>query len=217
MLHHLFLLGQTTAPATGVTGAPPWMEVLLSLLGVCITVFLVPFLKNQAAAAKAAAEASGADMALSNVSTGQVLAERLKAFLLGTAAAIAEKEYPRIADGIVKGHYKGATEVKAELYALGELLQNQAVAYFDRQGIDIIAAFGEAQLRSLIARAVNSISPFPGKETAAAFLDVGVAPLVVKYGVEYMRKLMLARMPATADDVLQAAVNEPSPTVAPVN
>ncbi len=50
---------------------------------------------------------------------------------------------------------------------------------------------GDKALTELISAAASRVSPFPGKETAVELLDDKVVPLLLNYGVDWVRKYYL--------------------------
>jgi hypothetical protein len=149
-----------------------------------VTVYFLPALKKwivqQAEHARSAA-------AYNNVSRNGMLAERLKTFLYGSAAMIAERNFPDLAKKIQGGDLKNPQVIKQELYTWGSELKEQAVAYFNQQDIDLLEEFGEQQIEHLIERAANAVSPFPGKDTAEALLQGG-AQQILEQGIAVLRQ-----------------------------
>ena len=78
--------------------------------------------------------------------------------------------------------------IKQELKIWGTELKNDALDYFQKQGLDLIAILGDAYLDKLIRWAADRVSPFPGKETAAALLEDELSNRLIKWGVDYTRK-----------------------------
>lgn len=160
---------------------------VVMILVMIITKFLVPFLKAKEKAAHAEAEKNMAEAGSADVASRGVLVNRLQEFLWGNAAAIAEKRFPVLAMDIVAGKFKSLDAVKAELKLWGIQLKQSAKEYFSNQGIDIVAAIGDKFLDSLIERAANAVSPFPGKETAKELLTEKVSNMLIDKGVDFVR------------------------------
>jgi hypothetical protein len=177
-------------PAPAKTGGISWGEIIGGVISTLITAFLLPLLKRKAEAAKAEADNLQSQRVKTDIEARGALVDRLKAFLWGTASAIAEKRFPMLAQKIVDGNVKTSDDVKVELYAWGADLRTQAVDYFKNQGVDVIAAVGDVYLDKLIERAANAVSPFPGKETAVAILKSDIAPMILREGVDYVRQKM---------------------------
>jgi len=190
-----------------VENMPLWLQILMAALGTLVTGFLLPFLKQKAQAAQLEAVQTKIDTTKSLLEQKQILVNRLKAFLEGTAAAIGEKRWPIICQKIQSGQLKTAEQIKAELKLWGVNLKGMAVAYFDGQGIDIIAAFGDQFIDSLIERAANLVSPFPGKETAVEVLKDKVAPMLMNQGITWVRKWYAGELPQHEVDALPAAID----------
>ncbi len=183
---HFFIAA--AAPAADAAQAAPELTgiaaIIVTVVTTLVAMFLTPLLRKKAAAETAKLEAETLN---ANMSTRDVLMKRLKAFLWGTAASFAEKDIPRIAAKIVAGQLTTADQIKTELKNLGVQLKNAAIAKFDAEGIDLISAVGDKALDSLIERAANATSPFPGKDTAKALLQDRVSNVLVEKGVNWMR------------------------------
>jgi hypothetical protein len=188
----------TTVTIPDAATMPLWLQILIGVIGLVLSRYLIPWLKAHAAAATVSANADAID------ARGR-LAERLKAYLWGQAAAIAEKQFPQLAADIAAGKFKDPASIKAELRSWGEELKAAAVTYFRNQGIDLVATYGEQALDDLIERAANAASPFPGKDTAVALLEKDVAPLLIAKGVEWMKSWTLARLQVPAVDAVKPA------------
>ncbi len=191
---HWMILAQAAEAAT--EGAPQStgqmiVGVVVMMLGMIITKFLVPFLKAKEKAAHAEAEKNMAEAGSADVASRGVLVNRLQEFLWGNAAAIAEKRFPLLAVAIIGGQFNSVNAVKAELKSWSAQLKTSAKEYFANQGIDIVAAVGDKFLDSLIERAANAVSPFPGKETAKTLLQDRVSNMVIDKGVDYVRNHFL--------------------------
>ncbi len=167
---------------------PTWLQYLIGILSTIVTAFLVPFLKRRTIAAKAEAEKHSAEATQAHVNARGILVSRLQEFLWGTAEAIAEKKFPALAQKIAGGQLKNAQDIKKELYAWGGDLRSDAIAYFNNQGIDILAAVGDDFLDKLIERAANKVSPFPGRDTAKELLQKHATDWLIKQGVEWVRR-----------------------------
>lgn len=175
--------------------APWWAHLLLTLVTLVVVPFVLRFLRAKTEEAKRSAELAVINGNESLITQRGAIAERLKAYLWGTAAAIAEREFPRLANAIAAGRMRNADDIKAQLRSWGHELRFQAVEYFRQQGIDLVETFGSSAIDDLIERAANAVSPFPGKETAVALLQDGAAPLLLKHGVAWMREYV-AKQPA---------------------
>lgn len=167
--------------------APWWASIVYLLLTTIVTMFLVPFLKQKATAAKSEADATKIDASKSLIEQRGILADRLKSYLWGSAAAIAEDRFPKLAMRILKGEFKDASSIKTELGSWGIELRQQAIVYFQVQGIDLIKEFGVSALDDLIERAANAVSPFPGKDTAVTLLETNVAPTIISHGTTWVQ------------------------------
>ena len=165
---------------------PQWLEIVLAGLGALLTYFLVPFLRRKGLAAKAEGAAHEAAAANSTISARGLLVSRLQEFLYGSAAAIAEKRFPQLAETIkAKGLNKN--EIKKQLRLWGGDLKQDAQVYFDNQGIDLVKAVGDDALDSLIERAANKVSPFPGRDTAKELLKSHISDWLVNKGVDWVK------------------------------
>jgi hypothetical protein len=179
----------SAAPASG-----PWWASLVTTI---VTLVLLPFLKQyltaHADAADAQAKLHEIDASKSLIEQKGIIMDRLKAYLWGSAAAIAEKRFPDLARLVIAGHLD-ADAIKTELRHWGADLKAEAIFYFKGQGIDLVQTFGVVALDGLIERAANAVSPFPGKDTAEALLKDGIAPLLIDKGVEYMKAHSLGQI-----------------------
>jgi hypothetical protein len=150
-----------------------WSQVIGYVLWFVAVTFLIPWLKAEAAKTK--------------VERGAAIADRLKSFLWGTAEAIAEQRFPKLAEKVQAGEIRTSTQVKDELYGWGRDLKVQALQYFEGQGIDILKEVGEKAVDSLIRRAADDVSPLPGMETAKAMLTKSVVDAMIDKGVDYVK------------------------------
>jgi hypothetical protein len=198
--------------AANVETLPLWAQIMGAVFSTAVTAFLLPWLRHMADAAKARATLARIDTSRSILDQKRVLVERLKSYLIGTAAAVAEEKFPRLCEKIQTGQFKTSADVKAELYSWGDELRNNAVEYFGNQGIDIVAAVGEKGLDMLITRAANAVSPFPGKETSVELLKDKVVPMLVDRGTEWARKWYAGVLPQHEVDSLPAHLD---PSVGP--
>jgi len=190
----------SNTPAAVAEIVPFWAQILGTILAAIATVVLTPLaykmsLRQDAEVRKAEAEAEAAKAAgtYNAMMQRKLLSERLKAFLLRAAANISERRFPELARNIKAGmfslHDKEASRlaIKAELRKWGADLKQQAVDYFEDQGIDLVEEFGDKALDHLIEWAANKVSPFPGKETAVAMLQDNVSDLLIEKGVGAIR------------------------------
>ena len=109
-----------------------------------------------------------------------------------SAAAIAEKRFPQLAETI-KSKGLNADEIKKELRMWGGDLKQEAQVYFDNQGIDLVKAVGDDALDSFIERAANKVSPFPGLDTAKELLKNKVSDFLIDKGVDWVKSRYLTR------------------------
>ena len=181
------------APAAAATTneLPAWLQALISVIGLAITAFLVPFLKRKAEAAKAEAKRQSAQATEHDINSRGILVSRLKQFLWGSAEAMAEKKFPELAAKIKNGELNGKEAIKKELYGWGGTLRDDAMSYFGNQGVDVVAAVGDDFLDKLIERAANKVSPFPGKETAKVLLQEHASDWLIEHGVDWVRQKYL--------------------------
>lgn len=168
-------------------GSPWWAQLVMTLLCMFVMPFLLKFLRAKTEESKKGAELAVIDANKSLIEQRGAIAERLKSYLWGTAAAIAEREFPKLCAAIIAGKLSDPHDIKAQLRSWGVELRLQAIEYFRTQGIDLLQTFGAQAIDDLIERAANAVSPFPGKDTALALLRDGAAPLLVERGVEWMR------------------------------
>lgn len=184
-------------------GSPWWAQLVVTILCVFVMPYLLKFLRAKTEESKKGAELAVIDANKSLIEQRGAIAERLKSYLWGTAAAIAEREFPKLCAAIIAGKFKDPQDIKAQLRSWGFDLRFQAIEYFNTQGVDLLQTFGEQAIDDLIERAANAVSPFPGKDTAIALLRDGAAPLLVERGVEWMRN-------ATAKPIVPAPIADAS-------
>lgn len=183
--------------------SPWWAQLVVTVLCVFVMPYLLKFLRAKTEESKKGAELAVIDANRSLIEQRGAIAERLKSYLWGTAAAIAEREFPKLCAAIIAGKLTDPRDIKAQLRMWGDELRIQAVEYFRTQGIDLLQTFGAQAVDDLIERAANAVSPFPGKDTAFALLRDGAAPLLVERGVEWMRNA--TARPATPSPIADAA------------
>ncbi len=193
----IFAADAPATPAVNVTpiidpAAQPWyVQVILLVLSTIITMFLIPYLKQHANAAKEEAQLHQIDKTKSLLDQRQALLDMLNAYLLDRAASIAEDKWPDLARRIAAGQITNKDQIGAELMSWGVGLRQEAIDFFKLQGWDIVQAFGVEAIDKMIELAANKTSPFPGKETAVAILEQNVAPLLVDKGVHWMQNYVL--------------------------
>jgi type II secretory pathway pseudopilin PulG len=171
--------------------------IVVAVIMAIVSAFAVPFLKARQTAAEAEVKAQEAIAMDANMSARQKLVARVKAFLWGRAAAIAEKEFPNLAT-VIKQSLANKDDkttiwktTKEILYGWGKDLRTEAKDYFSKQGIDLAAALGDDYLDKLIERAANAVSPFPGRDTAKTMLQDKVTDWLVDRGVNWVRNIYL--------------------------
>jgi hypothetical protein len=173
--------------AASVQGGPWWASVISTLVVLVLVPFAKQWLSNQAAAAAEQAKLHRIDASKSLVDQRGAILAQLEAYLLQRAAAIAEKEFPKLATLIIERQLTNPDQVKQLLRQWGRDLKGEALYFFNTQGIDLIATFGHPALDDLIEHVANRVSPFPGKDTAVALLKSGAASLLLDKGVEWMK------------------------------
>lgn len=173
-----------------VTQVSQWVQVVVAALGALVTYFLVPFLRQKAGAAKAERDKLEAQTVGTNITSRGILVKRLQEFLYGSAAAIAEKRFPLLAEMVLTKSLS-KDEIKKELRMWGGTLKQEAQVYFDNQGIDLVKAVGDDALDNLIERAANKVSPFPGRDTAKELLKSKVSNFIINKGVEWVKSRYL--------------------------
>lgn len=184
----MLTLLQDAAPAAeaAATTGSVWSTILpivLSVVGLAVTAFLIPLLRKQAAKASAEAEIAG-------IEKGAALFERVKGFVFRRVADLIEEEYPKIAAAVVAGDLNADT-IKDTLYRIGANLKQEAIDYFNHQGIDVVKEMGDEALDKLIRSAANQLSPFPGKSTAVVLATTTISNLIVGKGVDWATKKFL--------------------------
>ncbi len=163
---------------------PFWIKVVWVVLGGLITFLLVPYLKSKRDQAKA--EATMDDMA-----SMKLLLDELKSFLFDEAANIAEQRFPKMAKDIINKKISGPATIRAELEVWGRDLKGRAKQYFATRGIDVVGAVGDAYLDKAIRNVADSVSPFPGAQTALTMFEKEWSNKLVKYGVDWVRERFL--------------------------
>lgn len=110
----------------------------------------------------------------------------LKTYVYEQAKVLVEQEYPRIAAKVLSGELTSKDAIKAELYGLGGKLKGKVKIRF-ADDLPILGNQVDDLLDDMIRFAADHVSPFPGKETAAALLEHQVSDALVNKGVEYVR------------------------------
>lgn len=193
VLFSLNCFGAEAAPATAEASATapqalaPWLQTLIGLAVTALSAWVLPYLHQAAAAAKAQAALHQIDTNTSLLNQREALLTQLKSFLFDQADVIATDRWPSLAVDISAGKLNSSTAVKAELYKWGDELRTNAIAYFKQNGIDIVALLGEKAIDDLITLVANKTSPFPGKEAASEVLKTNIVPLLIQNGVSWLR------------------------------
>lgn len=207
MLPIMLLLAEAGGGAATAVEPSSLATIISGIIGTLITLFLIPYLHKKRAEATASAALLTADKTKSDIEGRGALVQRLKAFLYGAAGAIAEKEFPKLASDLIMGKVKTKDEIKGVLRSWGATLKKEAADYFEGQGIDIIAAVGDAALDRLIERAANKVSPFPGKETAVELLKDKVSNTIIDKGLVWIKRKIEEHGNIPADELSDAAPN----------
>jgi len=177
---------------TDTQSGPAWLTALVGVIATVVTVFLVPWLRQKANAARAEAESYKADSINTQISTKDMLADQAKQIGYSMAASLAEKRFPALAAKVASGELKmDGPSIKKELYSWGAALKAQIIEHFDGQGINIVTALGDKYLDQLVEWAANKVSPFPGKDTAKALLtewDGKAIEWLATKGVDWVKK-----------------------------
>lgn len=184
MLNLMLLLQDVAAPvaeaapeaASGST-LDTILKFALPIIGLVLTAFAIPWLRNMSKKAKAEAEVSG-------IEKGSAIFERVKSFVLRRVSDLIEEQYPEIAAEALAGNLN-ADAIKTRLYGLGRELKAEAIDYFQGQGLDVVKEIGDDALDKLIRSAANQLSPFPGKSTAVVLAESTVSNMIVDKGVEW--------------------------------
>lgn len=163
-----------------IATAPLWLQILLAALASLVMLFVLPWLKRKAEEAKA--KAAEADL-----SARDMLIEQVKAFCWDEATSIAEQKFPKLAKKVSEEGWKSGS-IKKELGTWGEELRSSVKAYFAGQGIDLAGVVADEYLDKFIRYAADKVSPFPGKDTAAALLEKDWSNKLVAYGVKWVRE-----------------------------
>lgn len=168
-----------------------WVKTLAMIFGTLWSLWLLPFLKGKVAAQKQDMQLNAAKYAIdtskSLVEQKGALLAQAKLFAEEHALSIANTNFPKLAADIASGKYKDPGFVKAVLYSWGQGLENDMVAYFKTSNIDIIAVLGQKTVDTLIDSAAAKVSPFPGKDVAVEMLESNVVPMLLNYGVNWVR------------------------------
>lgn len=178
-------------PKTGIGWLDTLLMVLVPLIMAVVSMFLIPFLKQKAAAAAEEAARIRSEKTGQDLTNKETLLAMLKAFLLDGATRIAERRFPELAKKVLSGKLpKEEGSIKAELHAWGKELKDAAIEHFKGLGVDIVAAVGDKYLDQLIELVANKVSPFPGKETTVALLkewDGKAIQFLLDKGVDWVR------------------------------
>jgi len=118
----------------------------------------------------------------------QVFLGMLKEYVIDQARVLVENNYQKIAAKVVSGELSTKDDVKKELYALGDQLKSQVKKNFAKD-LKVLGPQAEEIIGEYVRVAADTTSPFPGQETAAAFIEDGVSDGIVKNGIgEFLRK-----------------------------
>lgn len=186
MLTSILADAASTQPA--VAASMSWAEAVGIIISTVLTLAIIPAIKQYRASLDAQRQASEALRTETTVDTTRVIVNRLQDYLIGSASAIAEREFVNLARRVVSGEVKTPEEVKAELRLWGVLLKSRAVEYFQHQGVDLRELIGDDAVDRLVERAANAVSPFPGMETSSALLSGRSAEALAAYGVLWVRQ-----------------------------
>ncbi len=183
--------GNANATATVTATAPPWLAMVLGILGAIWTGFAWPWVQAHISSLKATAAAQQINMNTSLLSQRQIIFNNVLAYVAEHSLLIAQNKFPALAADILAGKYRDPNYIRAELASWGEAIKQDTIAYFANGGIDVVKVMGTKALDDLIAAAAAKISPFPGKDIAVELLDDKVVPMLLNYGVDWVRKYYL--------------------------
>lgn len=115
----------------------------------------------------------------------------LRNYIFDNVMSIVEREYAVIAAKVISGELKTAAEIKGELYRLGKQLKDKALKQFADKDLALLGDDVDGILDDMIRFAADRVSPFPGKDTAEAFLTEGVSDNIVNKGISWVRENFL--------------------------
>lgn len=158
------------------SGMPVWLQAIIGVVATIITTVVVPWLRK-------ITKKQDAD-------NKENLLRWVRDQALIITANLAERDLPVLAESVVRGDVNTKADAKQLLYALGDKALDQVKLQFKDQGIDVVKELGEQGVRRAIRWASDKVSPFPGKETAAALLEGGAEKLLAR-GTEWVREKYL--------------------------
>lgn len=179
------------AESAAVTTVTTIKEALIVVVSLFILALIKVVQTKITQWADAQIEATKSESQLHQVESHLVLANRAKAFIAGTAKALAEREFPKLAAAIESGNIKTPELAREVLTGWGREVRDAAVAHFKDNGVDIVAEFSVETLDNWIERAANISSPAPGMTTTKALFS-GLAHEIHTKGVEVGMKAFLA-------------------------
>jgi hypothetical protein len=154
-------------------GMPVWLQAIIGVVVTIITTVVVPWLRK-------ITKKQDAD-------NKENLLRWVRDQALIITANLAERDLPVLAESITRGDVSSKKDVKQLLYALGDKALEQVKMQFKDQGVDVVKELGEKGIRRTIRWASDKVSPFPGKESAAALLEGG-AERLLDHGTEWVRE-----------------------------
>lgn len=170
---------------------PELLEALLSLLGVVLTIFVVPAIRAWAAKSKATIKELEKSGKVSDFKLHDVILKSLRIAIADVVSNKMEKEYPAIAAMVLEGALGGdgigevlsSDDIRNKLYQLGAETLNEVKDHFMEQGVDIVDMFGYPRLGALIRAVVDSLSPWPGERSSEKLADPDVAKNIKSLGL----------------------------------
>lgn len=181
---------QTTTSSTAPT-QPPWIAIVMGVLGLIWTQIMWPWVQSYVSNLKSSAQLNQINMGASLLSQKQIVLNQVMAYVAEHALAISQKNFPLLAQDILAGKYRDPHFIQEELNRWLTEIKNDTIAYFNQGGVDVIAVIGDKALVELINAAASRVSPFPGKDIATELLDDKVVPMLLNYGVDWVRKYYL--------------------------
>lgn len=163
-------------------------NMVWNALGVVLTVVVPALAVYVASWLKAKAEAIKVTTQFDNNQILKRKIEDVKEFISNKVMAKIQTNYIRIAKDVVANLKDGMpmedikVKVKQDLYSLGTDLKAEVKNYATNLGQDVLSQLSDELLNSLVEKAVNDQSPFPGQETTEAL--VKSAETIVKDGIQ---------------------------------
>ena len=158
---------------------PYWLQIAISAVVVLCGPFVVPFLKQKAAAAKSANETE-------SYQRYRDLVKDVRGYIDESVERVNNRYLPQLAQEILDDEL-GVEEIRDRLYSWGDGLRDEVFTAFDAMGVNLSSVVDDETMDEWIRTAVDKLSPFGGQNTAQKLANKDAATKIRDGGPKEIR------------------------------